>query len=189
MLRKISTQYGDFSYHLERKRIKNLNLRVNREGEIRISIPMRCPAEQADDMVRRKAKWLYQVLASRKEEVVLLPPMPKQEVCWQILMQAVKNVYPLVEQQGIAFPQVKLRNMKSQWGNCHWTQGYITLNTALARCPVELQEYVALHELVHFLHHDHSVLFYRAMDERLPDWREKRAELKRYRHALMEEEK
>ena len=46
--------------------------------------------------------------------------------------------------------------MKSQWGNCHWRQGYITLNTALARCPGTLRDYVALHELVHFVHPDHG---------------------------------
>lgn len=63
-------------------------------------------------------------------------------------------------------PQVKLRKMRSQWGNCHYQQGYITLNTALARCPEPLRDYVALHELVHFLHHDHGTGFYAAMDAR-----------------------
>lgn len=56
--------------------------------------------------------------------------------------------------------------MRSQWGNCHYQQGYITLNTALARCPEPLRDYVALHELVHFLHHDHGTGFYAAMDAR-----------------------
>ena len=65
--------------------------------------------------------------------------------------------------------------MRSQWGNCHWTQGYITLNTALCRCPQALQDYVALHELVHFLHHDHQAGFHSVMDALMPDWRERKS--------------
>ena len=61
---------------------------------------------------------------------------------------------------------------------------YITLNTALARCPEHLRDYVALHELVHFLHHDHGPGFYAAMDAQMPGWRERRKELQRYGAAL-----
>ena len=79
---------------------------------------------------------------------------------------------------------MKQRRLRSQWGNCHWAQGYITLNTALCRCPEELRDYVALHELVHFLHHDHQEEFYAVMDGLMPDWRRRRAELKSYAAAL-----
>ena len=70
--------------------------------------------------------------------------------------------------------------MKSQWGNCHYLQGYITMNLALAGCPEELRIYVALHELIHFLHPNHGTGFYACMDELMPDWRRRRAALKRY---------
>ena len=96
------------------------------------------------------------------------------------------RVYPLVAGSGVPLPQVKLRNMRSQWGNCHYQQGYITLNTALARCPEPLRDYVALHELVHFLHHDHGSGFYAAMDARMPDWRARRQKLKGYARAIVE---
>ena len=59
-----------------------------------------------------------------------------------------------------------------------------TLNTALARCPQSLRDYVALHELVHFLCHDHGPGFYAAMDARMPDWRQRRRQLKDYVAAL-----
>ena len=84
----------------------------------------------------------------------------------------------------VAWPELMLRRMKSQWGNCHWRQGYITLNTALARCPETLRDYVALHELVHFVHPDHGPGFYWLMDRLMPDWRQRRKELRRYGGAL-----
>ena len=105
---------------------------------------------------------------------------------WQgvLLKGALDRVYPLVQPLGVSYPLLKLRPLKTQWGNCHWTQGYITLNTALARCPEELRDYVALHELVHFLHHDHGPGFYACMDALMPDWQRRRTELKGYGGAL-----
>lgn len=100
------------------------------------------------------------------------------------MSEALERVYPLVAPLGVGFPSLKLRALKSQWGNCHWAQGYITLNTALARCPEELRDYVALHELVHFLHHDHGPGFYARMDGLMPDWRKRRRALKGYTGAL-----
>ena len=41
--------------------------------------------------------------------------------------------------------------MTSRWG-APLDPGKIVLNTALAALPEELMDYVALHELVHFLH-------------------------------------
>ena len=101
-----------------------------------------------------------------------------------LLEEAVDRVYPLVAGAGVSRPEVKLRKMRSQWGNCHWRQGYITLNTALARCPETLRDYVALHELVHFVHPDHGPGFYGLMDRLMPDWRQRRKELRRYGGAL-----
>ena len=114
-----------------------------------------------------------------------LPPQPSEQRTRELLSGALARVYPLAAPLVVSMPVLKFRRMKSQWGNCHWQQGYITLNTALARCPEELQDYVALHELVHFLHHDHGAGFCSAMDALMPDWRARRSELKRFAGALV----
>ena len=146
-LRITDTPAGPISYLLTRKRVKNLNLRV-RNGQVSLSMPLGCPAEEADAMVRAKCRWIIQALERQWAPGPELPPEP------------------------------------AQWGNCHWRQGYITLNTALARCPETLRDYVALHELVHFVHPDHGPGFYGLMDRLMPDWRQRRKELRRYGGAL-----
>ena len=55
---------------------------------------------------------------------------------------------------------------------------------ALAALPEELMDYVTLHELVHFVHPDHGPGFYGLMDRLMPDWRQRRKELRRYGGAL-----
>jgi len=183
-LRLVDTPSGPVTYTLTRKRVKNLNLRIGPENEIMVSLPMRCSARQADNFVRDRSGWIMDVLRRREElQAEPLPPVSREE-CARRLNEALARVYPLVEPLGVAFPPLKLRALKSQWGNCHWAQGYVTLNTALARCPEELRDYVALHELVHFLHHDHGPGFYARMDALMPDWRTRRKELRRYSGTL-----
>ena len=181
--RMVDTPGGTITYRLIRKRVKNLNLRIGGEGTVTLSVPYACPASRADQMVEEKWRWITENLA-RRAEAPQLPPLPSREECRELLAQAVMRVYPLVVPLGVAVPELKLRAMRSQWGNCHWRQGYITLNTALARCPEHLRDYVALHELVHFLHHDHGPGFYAVMDGLMPDWRARRKELKTYGAAL-----
>lgn len=179
----VDTPGGPITYRLVRKRVKNLNLRIEGESTVTLSVPYACPVSRADQMVEEKWRWITENLA-RRAEARQLPPLPSREECRELLAQAVMRVYPLVVPLGVAVPVLKLRAMRSQWGNCHWRQGYITLNTALARCPEHLRDYVALHELVHFLHHDHGPGFYAVMDGLMPDWRARRKELKTYGAAL-----
>lgn len=184
-LRLVSTPKGPVSYVLERKRVKNLNLRICRDGTVMLSVPMRCPVAEADRLVEAKRAWILEGQARMRDHSLPLPPPPDRETCRVLLQQALERVHPLVEGLGVAMPELRLRTMRSQWGNCHWRQGYITLNTALARCPEMLRDYVALHELVHFLHHDHGPGFYACMDVLMSDWKERRKALRRYGGALI----
>lgn len=183
-LRTVDTSHGQITYTLVRKQVKNLNLRINGQGQVILSVPVGCSPQRADQLIRERGEWLRRHLEGKGVPGRELPPLPGREVCMELLLAAVERVYPLVRPYGVAFPQVKLRKMHSQWGNCHWAQGYITLNTALCCCPEPLRDYVALHELVHFLHHDHQAGFYAVMDGLMPDWRRRRADLKSYAAAL-----
>jgi len=182
--RMVDTPCGPIAYELVRKRVKNLNLRLT-AGQVRLSVPNRCPIREADRLIQEKSAWIAAALRRLEEErAVPLPPPPPRKECEALLRRSLERVYPLVAPLGVTMPELKLRAMRSQWGNCHWAQGYITLNTALARCPEELRDYVALHELVHFLHRGHGPDFYARMDALMPDWRARRKALRRYGGAL-----
>lgn len=69
---------------------------------------------------------------------------------------------------------MRLRRMKSQWGNCNTATGVITLNTRLAKFAPEAMEYVVVHELVHFLERGHGPAFHAHMAALLPDHKNRR---------------
>ena len=178
-LRAVDSAAGPITYGLTRKRVKNWNLRV-REGKVLLSVPLRVRDDQADAFILSRTDWILRALERQKQTgKQALERLPRNE-CMDRLNAALERVYPMVGSLGVARPQLRLRSMKSQWGNCHYGQGYITLNTALASCPEPLRDYVALHELVHFLHPDHGPGFYAVMDALMPDWKDRRRTLKTY---------
>lgn len=70
-----------------------------------------------------------------------------------------------------------VRRMRNLWGSCNARKRRIWFNLALARVPIRCIEYVVTHEIVHLAVPNHSLLFERKIDERLPRWREARKEL------------
>lgn len=97
----------------------------------------------------------------------------------KILGEAVERIYPLFELYGIKFPEVKFRTMKTRWGSCKVNGGSITLNTKLIYFPMECIEYVVAHELAHFIHPNHSKMFYGLLSEVMPDHRMRRERMRK----------
>lgn len=77
-------------------------------------------------------------------------------------------------------PIVKIKAMKSMWGNCNYVKRIITLNLYLAKARIECIDYVLTHELAHLIHHNHGKEFHSLMTTLLPDWKARRKMLKNY---------
>jgi len=75
-------------------------------------------------------------------------------------------------------PKITARMMKTKWGSANPSRNRITMNTALVFAPKRLIDYVMVHELCHFYHLDHSKAFYAKLSEIVPDYKEKRKELR-----------
>ncbi|MGN0600265.1 MAG: M48 family metallopeptidase [Oscillospiraceae bacterium] len=75
------------------------------------------------------------------------------------------------ERFGIGKVPIKLRKMKSRWGSCHVTDGFIVMNTRLISYPKECARYVFIHEYSHFIEANHSPRFYAVVSSVMPDYK------------------
>lgn len=75
------------------------------------------------------------------------------------------------ERYGIGKVPIKLRKMKSRWGSCHVTDGFIVMNTRLISYPIECAKYVFVHEYSHFIEPNHSPRFYAVVSSVMPDYK------------------
>lgn len=220
-------------YTLERKRVKNINLRV-RGGEVYVSAARWVPLGVIERFVRSRASYILAAIertAPRPEprfgegerffylgrELRLVLAQGKRtqaaaegallRLClrepenaegveralqsWyraeseRLCREACARLLPRFAPYGV--PQqieIKMRLMRSCWGNCRPAQGLVTFNARLAAVPPECIEYVAAHELTHFLHADHSSAFYASLARVMPDWKARRAALRPYAQLL-----
>ncbi len=74
-------------------------------------------------------------------------------------------------------PSLRIRAMRSRWGSCS-SRGGVNLNLWLIRAPLPCIDYVVVHELCHLLEFNHGPRFYGHMDRILPDWRDRRQQLR-----------
>lgn len=76
----------------------------------------------------------------------------------------VNRTREIASQYGFLINEIRVKNMKSRWGSCS-AKSNINLNLHLMRLPKHLSDYVILHELVHTLHHNHSLKFWNELDK------------------------
>ena len=88
--------------------------------------------------------------------------------------------YPLFERKPIS---IKMRRQKSVWGTCN-LKGLINLNIQLIKGPIEIFEYVFVHEMCHLIEANHRSIFWKTMEEFMPDYKLKREWLRINGHFL-----
>jgi len=67
----------------------------------------------------------------------------------------------------------------TKWGSCS-SDKKLTFNYRLAMAPVEVIDYVIIHELCHLLHMNHDRSFWRRVGSIMPDYKEKQDYLARH---------
>lgn len=171
---------GDIEYELTFKRIKNVNLRVSPDNKITVSAPYRTDIGFIDNFVLSRREF---IAAAKKRNSMKTPVgevMVADAEIHRKLYEVHREVYKLFSAYGFRLPSLKIRDMKSQWGNCRKAQGLITLNKRLYMVPRRQIEFVCAHELSHMVEANHSAAFYTVLSGVMPDWREREAELKKY---------
>ena len=66
--------------------------------------------------------------------------------------------------------EVQIKNNKSNWGSCS-KSGRIILNFKLLFFPLSILDYVVVHELSHFDHHNHGKLFWKRVESAFPSYK------------------
>ena len=78
----------------------------------------------------------------------------------------------------IPYPVLTIRKMKSRWGVCNTRRKRVTLNLELIKKDIICLDYVIMHELSHFIYHDHSKNFWSIVEENFPNYKKVRKLMK-----------
>jgi predicted metal-dependent hydrolase len=166
------------SYQIVRSDRKSIGIQIKPDG----SVIVRCPKRMRLDEVRRfvdsKSDWIEKHLAGciSTHEIKLSDQEINQlrEKTRQLITQRVQFYAPII---GVTYSQIAIRAQRTRWGSCS-SKGNLNFNCLLALVPLEILDYVVVHELCHRIELNHSEQFWNEVEKILPDYMVRRNWLK-----------
>jgi hypothetical protein len=78
---------------------------------------------------------------------------------------------------GYKYDKLRISSAKTRWGSCS-SNKTLSFVWRLVMAPMEVIDYVAVHELAHLKHMDHSSRFWNEVERMMPDYKQHKAWLK-----------
>lgn len=97
--------------------------------------------------------------------------------------KAEEIIIPMVEEQAqimSLYPTaISFRKTKRQWGSCS-SKNRLSFNTGLIKLPLDVIQYVIVHELAHIKHKHHQKSFWKEVERYSPNYKKLEQKLKEY---------
>ncbi len=103
----------------------------------------------------------------------------KTEALNKISERAEKYAYLL----NLEYSKIKIGKAKKQWGSCTHS-GNLIFSWRLIMAPLEVLDYVVVHEIIHLEEKNHAKQFWNKVEKIIPDYKKHRKWLKENGHSL-----
>lgn len=80
-------------------------------------------------------------------------------------------------QFGLKYRSIRITSARTRWGSCSRVNA-LSFTWRLVMAPLEIIDYIVIHELAHILQKNHGRAFWEQVERMLPDYRSRRAWLK-----------
>ena len=116
----------------------------------------------------------------------LLPDIRHRLKCWY-MQEAQREIHArcmwFSMTTGYTPESIRITDARRRWGSCTSTGG-LNFSWRLIQAPLEIVDYVIVHELVHLRQPDHSKKFWSKVEEIMPDYERRREWLRENERLL-----
>jgi len=172
---------GTIDYRIIRSNRKSLALEIGNGLEVLVRAPHRVGEKQIAAFVRQHSDWIRNNLAARRAFLEQYPePTADQLETWMALAQTIipGRVAHYTATMGLMHTGIRFTKNRVRIGSC-CKKNRISFSCRLMGYPPEILDYVIVHELAHILHKNHGPEFWKTVEAVLPDYRKRRAMLRR----------
>lgn len=152
-------------------RYKKVRSRNFVEGETFLYLGQEYPLHVAEDMF---GQFLFEdrfiIDARYQAKAARLMKKWYQEEAFRMFTQRCQQY---AGQMGVRYRSLSLSSAKSRWGCCT-PHGTLRFCWRLIMAPLDIIDYVAVHELAHLKELNHSTSFWRLVGQVLPDYRQRK---------------
>jgi len=168
-------------YTLKRSKRKTLSLQVTPELTVLVRAPMRVAKRDIERFVGAHHDWILEHMEEQRRYNEAHPAPTEAET--DLLRKRAKEIIPERVARYAAVMEltpaaVKITAAKTRYGSCSGKNS-LNFSCLLMRYPLEAVDYVVVHELAHIVHKNHGREFYALVESVLPDWKTRRALLKK----------
>jgi hypothetical protein len=151
----------------------------------RLTAPRSMSKVEVNEVLRDKRAWIEEQRRRQVPRLGLEGPAVSESAA---RVRARELVSALAEEEaerlGVAYRRIRIGGQRTLWGSCS-PRGTLSFNWRLVLAPLEVLDYVVVHELCHLRVPNHSRTFWGLVEERRPRWREQRAWLREHGAELL----
>lgn len=94
-----------------------------------------------------------------------------------------QRVSEIADKNGFVFNRIFIRDQKTKWGTCSSNKN-LSFNWRIILCPMNVLDYLIVHELSHLNQMNHSAKFWQSVETLCPDYRYSKKWLKEHEAFL-----
>ena len=166
---------------LVRSSRKTLAVQIRTDGTVIARAPLRMPKDRILCFLSEKASWIRMQQGKmqerekmRQQARIHLDAAQEKELRERAKSVLAQRTAYFARQVGVTYGRITVRDQKPRWGSCSQT-GNLNFNFRLILAPLEVLDYVVVHELCHRRQMNHSTQFWQEVAQVLPDYRKRKA--------------
>ena len=167
-------------------------MQVKHDGRIIVRAPKNVSLSEIESFIRKNSAWLKKHLDKVEKERAAEAAEPVQVLTMEEIRALADEAMKVIPERtarlaalaGVQYGRITIRNQKTRWGSCS-SKGNLNFNCLLMLAPLEVLDYVIVHELCHRKEMNHSPRFWAEVAKIDPDYKKHEKWLKTEGTKLM----
>ena len=165
------------------RRARNMRLTIRGDGSLVATLPRGMREYAVERFILEKSQWITDTLERFKK----FPVGNFTKGSRKNFLAHKEGARALAEERlayfssmcNVSYNRISIRNQKTRWGSCS-RKGNLNFNFRVLFLPLELRDYVIVHELCHLQELNHSEKFWELVVQTVPEYKKLRSLLRKY---------